>query len=159
REWVYAYIPQFGDFDFRARVGWDPGPVRQLLSVKLSTAPFEEGPAQMTYHQVAEGRAEINAAIQGGPRVTFEAPSAGFHDFRFVRVGEQYTAYFDGRPVLEGIGTPARPSMVVMFFSGPQDADVNLFVDSISVVPEPGTCCALSGLLLLVLKRGIRGKQ
>ncbi|MEW5883856.1 MAG: PEP-CTERM sorting domain-containing protein [Armatimonadota bacterium] len=159
REWIKARIPEFEDFDMRARVGWTHAPPRQSLMVMLDDGWPNSGSyvAQMTYqHGFADGQEYnlLQASFSGGPFHEAGAPRDGFHEFRITRNAGVFTAYFDGEVFLTGSGTEVRPQYLTLYFSGLNGQDVDLFVDRVSVVPEPLSALVLAmGMGALALRR------
>lgn len=160
RQWINARIDELADFDMRARVGWTDTPQRQDLMVMLGNDPFLRGPfvAYMLYRRGSAGGGDslLQAEFSGGPLRQAAAPHDGFHEFRITRNGSAFTAYLDDEIFLTGGGTTAPPTYVTLFFGGARDANVDLFVDSVSVVPEPLSALALIAMLGGIVPRCVR---
>ncbi len=155
REWIKARIPEFEDFDMRARVGWTHAPPRQSLMVMLDDGWPRGGPfvAYMIYHH-GKSYDLLSAEFNGGPFRQADAPRDGFHEFRITRNAGVFTAYFDGEVFLTGSGTEVRPQYLTLYFLGENGEDVDLFVDRVSVVPEPLSALVLAmGMGAFALRR------
>ncbi|GIV02627.1 MAG: hypothetical protein AB1725_11900 [Armatimonadota bacterium] len=158
REWIKAPIPEFEDFDMRARVGWTDAPKGHLLMVMLDDGwPIRSSyVAQMTYqHGITDGQEYnlVQASFEGGPFRQADAPRDGFHEFRITRTSGAFTAYFNDQIFLTGNGTDIPPRFLTLYFDGPDGEDVDLFVDRVSVVPEPLSASVLvAGIGALALR-------
>jgi|GEM_PF-5772151 len=163
QEWISARVPEFDDFDLRALVGWTDDPAFQRMIVSIDIGFAREVPvAWMDYRHRRDGGKSTNrllAAFRDGPTREIEAPADGFHQFRMTRVGDELSAYLDETLILRGTGSTIRPRFVTLFFAGDRDVDVDLFVDRVSVVPEPASMVAVAagiGSLLLRSRRRTR---
>ncbi len=116
----------------------------------------------MSYVRVAGGDPanQIRARFRDGPSTAIEAPATGFHEFRLTRKNGLYSAYFDGQLILQGSGSAMHPRTLTLFFTGHRlPATVDLFVDRVSVVPEPASWLVLaSGLYACGLRSRRRSR-
>ncbi|MEW5883857.1 MAG: PEP-CTERM sorting domain-containing protein [Armatimonadota bacterium] len=156
REWISASIPEFGDFDMRARVGWtDDVSFHQLIVMLDDGWTYGRTPiAFMEYEHCCERGRGWNWLIAGfrdGPTRWMVAPPGGFHEFRMARTGDEVSAYFDETLILRGTASTIPARFVTLYFEG---RTVDLFVDRVSVVPEPLSAFGLAmGMGALALRR------
>jgi hypothetical protein len=96
----------------------------------------------------------VVAAFGDGPRAEVDAPPFGSHEFRVTRTGSTFAAYFDGRLLVQGVGTSRSPRVITLEFNGSLSQPMHLFVDRVSVVPEPASVVAVAaGFSSLLLRR------
>ncbi|MEW5883682.1 MAG: PEP-CTERM sorting domain-containing protein [Armatimonadota bacterium] len=156
-DWIYAAIPQYGDFDLQATVGWTDLLVHETLSVRIGEDPrhgFVGGMAFVREQVGGEWVSRVVAAFGDGPRAERAAPSSGFHQFRVSRTGSTFAAYFDGQLLLQGSGTSRVPRVITLEFTGAHARPVDLLVDRVSVVPEPASIAWLAaGVAVVALRR------
>ncbi|MEW5884803.1 MAG: hypothetical protein AB1725_11335 [Armatimonadota bacterium] len=144
REWIYAHIARYTDFDMRAIVGWRAGNAREGLFVMVENDfPVDSPTAFLGFARTPEGNRTTNrirAGFRDGPQTEIDGPGTGFHEFRLTRSAGVFSAYFDGELILRGGGTSEQPAKLTLLFSGDrQSLPVSLMVDRVSVVPEPAS--------------------
>ncbi|MEW5884218.1 MAG: hypothetical protein AB1725_08350 [Armatimonadota bacterium] len=161
-EWIWTRIPEFDNFDLRARVGWTGQPVLERLIVSIDIGfPNDVPVAWLDYIHRREGGETTDrllAAFRDGPRKEIDAPAEGFHEFRLTRVGDELSAYLNETLILRGTGSTIRPRFVTLYFAGRSLVPADLRVDSVSVVPEPATVAWLA-VAITAVTRWRRGRR
>lgn len=148
------------DFDAQARVGWEQGQHHSIMfGVGHDLAPIYIMYENRPNYEYPIIRASFKN-FGGKVETQIPAPTEGFHGFRITRFGNQRSAFVNGELILQGnqdqgINKFYGPQFT---FGGPKNEDSPLFaplyVDYVTVVPEPVTVSALSfGIMFMLFKR------
>ncbi len=154
--WLYTYLTA-GDFDLRAKVGWDFAEVHSLYVFMgvLPPPPTSSSLSVMGYKKFTND-ATIIATFDGGKHINeIPAPTSGFHEFRMTRFGVQRQAFFNDELILEGTGSQSTAYVLTLaFYGSDSDKMAPLYVDEISVVvSEPMTVLSTAFFTILFLSK------
>ncbi len=144
-----------GDFTVTARVGWTAGGPARQIGIRLTSNNPAGG--NFTYPLYMDewltGTPRFYWELLAGRAGSSPAPHGAFVEFTIARAGATIRAFIDGLEVDRVGGRTERVHSLSVIMLGDSRSMQPLHVDSVSVVPAPGTAAGIFMVVWLALAR------